>query len=116
MEGVKKRFLAPFPVPSPPVQEIMHQFGGTSFSDIILNWPDQNRMIFWALQGSLLTTEGPLQRLVMPEDTHNEDVVKRAVFCGFRHRVIDRTAESHWSHLHGKEVVRNLGCWLEIHR
>lgn len=61
-----KKLLGGFYVRCVTVQEIVHQFGGTPFSEIILNWPDQNRMIFWALQGSLLTTEGPLQRLVMP--------------------------------------------------
>lgn len=65
------------------VREIFHQFGGR-WTLIVINWPGLNRMIFFDKRVcSFLYREGPLERMVMADDGHNEDAVLYAVERGF---------------------------------
>lgn len=70
------------------LREVFAQFDTSRVREIILNWPDLNRHLFYTEQiQAHLTTEGGLQRLVMPEDSNNNEVVIRAAYRGFRANV-----------------------------
>lgn len=62
-------------------REIIRTWPGP-WTEIICNWPDANRMIFWDCYENVLSTNA-LHVWRMPEDGHNEQVVRAAYDRGF---------------------------------
>jgi hypothetical protein len=76
------------------LEDIFTPFG-VEWTEIVLNWPDQNREIFWdELMLNRIHHETEFQWLRMPEDGHNEEIVAKAEEQGYYAHV-----EDGWLHI-----------------
>ena len=47
---------------------------GFGWEEVILNWPDLNRTIFWGVTLQNALTAGDIKRVIVRDDSHNEDL------------------------------------------